>query len=265
MWPVKIRQILDRSGLYLSTKNIYRSILHRDTITECRILATHYKKFITPGDLCFDIGANIGLKTEALLLAGARVVAVEPQARCVEELHRMFRREPRVEVVANAVGAAQGAANIYESPAHQLSSLSPEFIATAKATRYHADNRWNHSVTIEVTTLDQLIASFGLPIFCKIDVEGYEFEVLKGLSHAIPVVAFEYHPWYAQTAVNCVNKLESLGACYFNWIVGESQEFRSQEWLSANDIIRTLLQGDTENREDFGDIYAASRLTVRRG
>jgi hypothetical protein len=40
---------------------------------------TFYRNFIRNGDLCFDIGANIGTRTEAFLELGAKVVAVEPQ------------------------------------------------------------------------------------------------------------------------------------------------------------------------------------------
>src|SRR5271154_272335 len=42
-----------------------------------------YKQFIKPGDLVFDVGANIGVKTAAFLAAGARVIAVEPVPFCL--------------------------------------------------------------------------------------------------------------------------------------------------------------------------------------
>ena len=47
---------------------------------------------------------------------------------------------------------------------------------------------------VAVTTLDALIARFGVPAFIKIDVEGAEPDVLAGLSHAVPVLSFEYLP-----------------------------------------------------------------------
>jgi hypothetical protein len=49
-----------------------------------------YRRFIPHGGLCFDIGANVGDRSELFLTLGAHVVAVEPQARCAEALHRRF-------------------------------------------------------------------------------------------------------------------------------------------------------------------------------
>ena len=53
---------------------------------------------------------------------------------------------------------------------------------------------WDAAETVEVTTLDRLIADHGLPRFVKIDVEGAEAEVLAGLSHAVAWIAFESLP-----------------------------------------------------------------------
>ena len=43
-------------------------------------LARFYATILAPGDLAFDIGAHAGNRTRAMLRAGARVVALEPQA-----------------------------------------------------------------------------------------------------------------------------------------------------------------------------------------
>src|SRR5689334_4646326 len=41
-----------------------------------------YRQFVGPGDLVFDVGANVGHVTKVFLRAGARVVAIEPQSIC---------------------------------------------------------------------------------------------------------------------------------------------------------------------------------------
>ena len=49
------------------------------------------------------------------------------------------------------------------------------------------------SIRVPVTTLDQLILRYGRPYYCKVDVEGYEVEVFRGLTQPIPMISFEIH------------------------------------------------------------------------
>jgi hypothetical protein len=42
-------------------------------------MTSFYQQFLQPGDLCFDVGANMGNRVEAFLKIGANVVVVEPQ------------------------------------------------------------------------------------------------------------------------------------------------------------------------------------------
>jgi len=44
-------------------------------------------------------------------------------------------------------------------------------------------------VTLDAATIE----TFGKPFYCKIDVEGWELDVLKGLSQPIPLISFEFH------------------------------------------------------------------------
>jgi 16S rRNA A1518/A1519 N6-dimethyltransferase RsmA/KsgA/DIM1 with predicted DNA glycosylase/AP lyase activity len=58
-----------------------------------------YRQLIAPGDLCFDVGANIGDYTDTFLALGARVIAVEPQPSCADELRSRFAGNDRVTVL----------------------------------------------------------------------------------------------------------------------------------------------------------------------
>ena len=89
-----------------------------------------YSDFIRDGDLCFDVGANMGNRVDVFLELGARVVAVEPQDDCCRELRRKYGTSERVEVVPKALGETNGEARLMISSASTLSTLSNEWIDT---------------------------------------------------------------------------------------------------------------------------------------
>src|ERR1044072_8317208 len=86
---------------------------HRRMATEQHELGvSFYRGLIEPQGLCFDIGANIGNRTEMLREIDARVIAVEPQGSCVKELRDKFVDDSEVVIVASAVGGNPGRAEI---------------------------------------------------------------------------------------------------------------------------------------------------------
>lgn len=211
-----------------------------------------YGQFVQPGDLCFDVGANVGTRTAALLAIGARVVAVEPQAACATELRRRLGRSGRAVVVESALGAAPGEAELLVTDYDTVSTLSREWADRVRAAG-RFDLEWRERLTVPVTTLDALIAAHGRPVFCKIDVEGYEPQVLEGLSEPIPAIAFEFTPEFGEAAEACVERLRELGLTRFAYSPGESLELGP--WLEAEEILDFLAAFPRDGRS-FGDVYA---------
>ena len=206
-----------------------------------------------PGDLVFDIGAHVGNRTRALRAAGARVVAVEPQPLFFRVLARTAG--PGVVVRNCAVGAAPGFAELHISSRHPtVSTLAPDWISDVRSSVGFERVTWDASERVEVTTLDALIGEHGLPRFCKIDVEGFEAEVLRGLMQAVPWLAFEYLPAAIDRAIACIELVSRLGVYSFNRVVGEGHSFESDHWLSAADM-KAELEGLRTSRSS-GDIYA---------
>ena len=146
------------------------------------------------GDLCFDVGANRGARTEVLLRLGAEVVAVEPQPHCVARLQARFGAKKRFQVVSKALGARHGEATLHLGNIDLISTLSRDWLDYAQQVpdSIIAKIGWEGTLTVPLITLDALIATHGVPDFLKIDVEGYELEVLKGLGQPIPLVSLEY-------------------------------------------------------------------------
>lgn len=214
-----------------------------------------FSALIRPGDLCFDIGAHVGNRSLCWAGIGARVVAVEPQPDFARLLRRSFRAHPRITLIEAAVGAAPGAAILHlSSRTPSVASLSPAWIETVSRAECFAAIRWDRTVEVPVTTLDALIARFGLPAFCKIDVEGLEAEVLSGLSRPVSCLSFEYVPAALPAALAALDQVEALGRYRFQVSVGETGRFLWPNWCRGDELrawLSTRTPGDRS-----GDIYA---------
>jgi hypothetical protein len=140
------------------------------------------------------------------------------------------------------------------SQARSISSLSKEWVNAVKSSGRFAAYSWDETLMVPVTTLDSLIQDFGLPCFCKIDVEGFEAEVLAGLSKPIEALSFEFTPELTKTTVGCVAHLAAIGAYEFNFDVNESMQLQLTSWVGPQEIIKELT-AITDYRL-FGDVYA---------
>ena len=96
------------------------------------------------------------------------------------------------------------------SNASTISSFSDEWISSVKNTRFKGFNR-DRTMEVEMTTLDKLIETYGIPVFIKIDVEGYELEVLKGLSKPVRLISFEYTvPERPDRVIDCIRTVSKI-------------------------------------------------------
>jgi FkbM family methyltransferase len=219
-----------------------------------RVRVRFYRQFVQPGDLAFDVGAHVGDRTALLLGAGARVVAVEPQRALSEKLRRAFGEEPRVVLVEQAVGAEPGEAELRWPPGGRaLASMSSEWIGRVRDSGRFANDEWTDGELVPVTTLDALIEEHGVPAFCKIDVEGFEHDVLRGLSHAIRTVSIEFTPEHLDSTERSLQRLQELGDYRFDYGLGESLDLVERRWLTRDELLERLRATDPRW---FGDIYA---------
>lgn len=212
-----------------------------------------YSHFIDKGDIVYDVGANIGNRIEPFINLGAKVIAIEPQQDCQKALRANFHG--KITSLKIGLGAKKGFKKLYISNANTISSISREWIDAVKKTRFQ-DYKWEKYKYIRINTLDNLIKKYGKPKFIKIDVEGYELEVLKGLSQSISYISYEYcTPENTIGAIKCLNYLAFLNPnIKCNYSVGESMKLSLDEWIS-HDMMIKIIKSHKFIDTDFGDIY----------
>ena len=214
-----------------------------------------YGQFVRPGDLVFDIGAHVGDRIGAFRRLGARVVAVEPQPAPMHALRLLYGRDQAVALEPVAIGATTGQVELYvnvDNPT--VSSCSKKLVQAAATAPGWSGERWDKSISVPMTTLDQLSARHGVPAFIKIDVEGFEAEALAGLSHPVPALSFEFTTIQREIGHAALLRCAALGFTRFNAALGESQQFVHADWLAADQMERWIAALPFE--ANSGDVYA---------
>jgi FkbM family methyltransferase len=212
-----------------------------------------YGHFVKPGDLVFDVGAHVGDRTAAFRRLGARVVAVEPQPALVKTLRLLYGRDSAVTIEATALGLREGTIEFrvnLDNPT--VSTASTDFVRAADGAPGWEGQAWDRAISVPVTTLDALIARHGAPAFIKIDVEGFEAEVLGGLHRPPAALSFEFTTIQKDVARACVARCRELGYVRYNAALGESQTLGA--WRDADTIAHWLDALPIE--ANSGDIYA---------
>lgn len=94
-----------------------------------------------------------------------------------------------------------------------------------------------------------------MPYYVKIDVEGFELEVIWGLSQAVPLLSVECNlPHFCNETLEIVKKLSDLSSLIrFNFVTTEPPlKFEADDWLEANEIIPIVESG----RHTYLELYA---------
>lgn len=229
-------------------------IYHGDAARRQAMDALH-ARLLGPGGLAFDIGAHVGDRTSSFRRLGARVVALEPQPGPARVLRLIHGRDPLVTLVEAACGDRPGSAVLRINSANPtVSTISGAFVSAASGAEGWDGQHWDHEIAVPCTTLDALMQRHGVPDFIKIDVEGFEAQVLAGLTRAPPALSFEFTTIQRDVAEACLALLDALGPYRFNVALGESQRLVFPATVTSEEMGDWLRR--LPHEANSGDVYA---------
>jgi FkbM family methyltransferase len=175
-----------------------------------------------PGGVLFDIGAHCGLISALWCAAkpGNRVFSFEPSpvlARRIAEIRDLNQLGDRINVNQAGIGESNGSAGMLMDP-----------VGGFVQSRHFDHTMWSAPESIEIAIESIESASARLktvPNFIKIDIEGYEYEAIRGsaafLSQHRPGIFLELHLNYLEqrnlSPQSVVELLEQAGYSFFTY------------------------------------------------
>jgi FkbM family methyltransferase len=199
-----------------------------------------YSFFVQKGDLVFDIGANIGEHSKIFGSLGTKVIAIEP----TRELNKKIRKNsPRAIIINKGVGSKKEFTKFkkFKDSGHNtFYKDNPKL----------SEQKFVGTEEIEIITLSKLMNDFGIPKFIKIDVEGFEWEVIQTLDKPVKYISFEFTQSIFEVAKECIDFLEKKGY-EFNWTYSIFNRLIERKWLNSENLKKRINKNNL-----FGMIYA---------
>lgn len=175
-----------------------------------------FQNFVKPGDCILDIGANIGAHTLHLAKqvgAQGKVYAFEPTRYAITKLKRNLELNPNLaksviaeQIMLSDTDTAPPKSAIYSSwPLEKIQNVHPEHLGNLKSTEGCT------AITLDTYIKEKVIEHVQ---FIKMDVDGFEYKVLKGASHLLkqhrPTILMELAPYVLEEQGNSLMELIEL-------------------------------------------------------
>ena len=145
-----------------------------------------------PFRCAFDVGANKGQTTDEFvrLMPEAKIFSIEPIPEAAGEITERFAQEPRVKVACVAMDEVKRERTFRINTFNQTSS----FLNTSNQAPELAYMELERLVLVQTTTLDAFCVTHGIAEIdiLKMDVQGFEGNVLRGATESLPRVRAIY-------------------------------------------------------------------------
>jgi len=174
----------------------------------------------------FDIGAYQGSFTDFLLKNGAdKVFTFEPNTNLYRALTEKYKNNEKVKVYNCLVGDKNEKKKFYLAKQHHtISTACEDFVKKSRFSNKTDENNvpyaWNDPIEMDCYKLDTIFKNVGVPDFIKIDVEGFEYEVISGISkiEKPATLVFEIQEELIHKTKKCFEHLNNVGFKKFQFI-----------------------------------------------
>jgi FkbM family methyltransferase len=184
--------------------------------------------------LIFDIGGNIGMFSEKCFIKypESKIVIIEPNDNLLIEIKN--RLQDKNYILKNNLVSTNSNEEIdfFISNANTISTASLDWINNS---RFSENYTWNNLVKKTTINLDDLIKEHGNPDLIKIDVEGYELEVLMGLSEKQKDICFEWAEEQYEKINKSCEHLIKIGYKEFGFVYGDEYLKTPEKYSSWNE------------------------------
>ena len=204
--------------------------------------------------LVFDIGANLGNTVKIFTEVSEKVIAFEPNPILIQRLKNMFKNN-NVVVDTRGLSNEIGRKIFNISQSDSVSTFSQDWIDNS---RFSKRIKWSYPTEVETTTLDNVIDEYGTPDYVKIDVEGYEYEVLISLTKFLPetLFAFEWAEEMKDKIYLTVEHAYNLGYKSFAFTEEDEVLFDDQlNWIEYQELLNEIESFEPERKFRWGMIY----------
>lgn len=197
----------------------------------------------------FDIGANAGDYTQYLLSNGAeKVICVEANPYQAINLRKRFIGQ-NVIIVNKAISDIEGKIDFYICPECDVVSTCDEQWRTNS--RFSQPDRNWVKIEAETISIDKLIEEYGIPTHMKIDVEGYEYHALLGMTKNYCQLRFEWSEEKQKEIILSIEYLMKIGYSYFGVMIGDDFNSVITEYITGEDIIEYIKTECIPSRKDL--------------
>ncbi len=207
--------------------------------------------------LVFDIGANVGRTAEFYASRSEKTICFEPNPNLVNTLNEVFKdliKEEKIVIDSRGLSNKVETKTFNISNADTISTFSDFWI---NQSRFTGQYLWNTQIEVQTTTLDNIIDEYGVPDFIKIDVEGYELEVIKGLTKLLDntTISFEWSEEQYDDMNEIASILDKIGYKKFAFTYRDDCTFGDELKWSSWESLELHFNIIPERKSLMGMIY----------